>query len=472
MTKTTLKHNPLEHKMIDFFEQKKSEMFEQSHPNVAHSRQQALNYIKTNGLPTVAEESWKNTSLEKQYRNNFQLDHPAIQFEKSVSEIFQCDVHGFNADVISMLNGWYYSRDGSQLQTLESGVVVGSILAAQNHYPEYFDNYFDKIAVNRQHGMANASKALFRDGVFIYVPDGVEVSKSLQLIKIVNHDEKMMINSRNLIVLGKNSKLSFLHCDDSVNQNPGFINTLTEIQIGENASLELYKLQNINDKTTLLNNTSIRQERNSRSKVNLVSLNGGLIRNEVNVELSGEGADADINGVYLMDNEQHIDNQVFINHAVPNCTSSELFKGVLDDSATGVFNGYIYVARNAQNTNAFQRNNNILIKPTAKIDTQPFLEIYADDVKCSHGATVGQLDEQALFYLMQRGISRQDAYLLLMYAFTAEVTRKISITALRSSIEDMIKKRLRGELAVCEKCVLHCSQPDMPLEFEIDMTKV
>lgn len=472
MTKTTLKYNPLERNMIDFFEQKKSEMFEQCHPNIAQSRLQALNHIKTNGLPTMAEESWKNTSLDHLYNDNFQLDHPATQYDKSVGEIFQCEVHGFNADVISVLNGWYYNRDGNQLQTLESGVVVGSILAAQKHYPEFFENYFDKIAVNRQHGMANASKALFRDGVFVYVPDGVEVSKSLQLIKIVNHDEKMMINSRNLIVLGKNSKLSFLHCDDSINQNPGFINTLTEIQIGENASLELYKLQNINDKTTLLNNTSIRQEHNSRSKVNVVSLNGGLIRNEVNVELVGEGADADINGVYLMDNEQHIDNQVFINHAVPNCTSSELFKGVLDDSATGVFNGYIYVARNAQNTNAFQRNNNILIKPTAKIDTQPFLEIYADDVKCSHGATVGQLDEQALFYLMQRGISRQDAYLLLMYAFTAEVTRKISITALRSSIEDMIKKRLRGELAVCEKCVLHCSQPDMPLEFEIDMSKV
>lgn len=472
MTKTTIKYNPLEQNMIDFFDQKKSEMFEQCHPKVANSRQQALNHIKTKGLPTVAEESWKSTSLEKQYNDNFKLDHPAIRFDKSVSEIFHCEVHGFNADVISMLNGWYYSPEVDRLQTLDSGIVVGSILAAQKHYPEFFDDYFDKIAVTRQHGMANASKALFRDGVFVYVPDGIEVTKSLQLINIVNHDEKMMINSRNLIILGKNSKLSFLHCDDSVNQNPGFINTLTEIQIGENASLDLYKLQNINDKTTLLNNTSIRQERSSRSKVNVISLNGGLIRNEVNVELSGEGADADINGVYLMDNEQHIDNQVFINHAVPNCTSSELFKGVLDDSASGVFNGYIYVARDAQNTNAFQRNNNILIKPTAKIDTQPFLEIYADDVKCSHGATVGQLDEQALFYLMQRGISRQDAYLLLMYAFTAEVTRKISITALRSSIEDMIKKRLRGELAVCEKCVLHCSQPDMPLEFEIDMSKV
>lgn len=472
MQKNYKKSFLLEQNLIHLFKEKKSELFGNCHPKVALSRQQAFDDFQAKGLPTTKEESWKNTNLSKQYEDIFQLDNPLTELDKSAGEIFQCDIHGFDTDVISMLNGWYYSPEGKQLQILENGIVVGSILEAQKAYPEYFDSYFDEIAKGRNHGLTAVNKALFRDGIFIYVPDGVEVEKSIQLINIVNRDEKMMINSRNLIILGKNSKLSFLHCDDSVNHNPGFINTLTEIYIGENACLDLYKLQNINNETALLNNTFIKQERNSRSKVNVISLNGGIIRNELNVEFSGEGADADLNGIYLMDHEQHIDNQVFVNHAVPNCNSSELFKGVLDDSASGVFNGYIYVARDAQNTNAFQRNNNILMKSTAKIDTQPFLEIYADDVKCSHGATVGQLDEEALFYMMQRGISRQDAYLLLMYAFTAEVTGKISIEALQSNIEDMIKKRLRGELAICEKCVLHCGHPDIPLEFEIDMSKV
>lgn len=281
-----------------------------------------------------------------------------------------------------------------------------------------------------------------------------------------------MINSRNLIILGKNSKVSFMHCDDSVNHHSSFINTITEIYVGENASIDLYKLQNINDETSLLNNTYFYQERNSRSKVNVMTLNGGKIRNEIHVDLNGEGAEADLNGIYLMDKKQHVDNQVFVRHSVPNCYSSELFKGVLDNESTGVFNGYIYVARDAQQTNAFQRNNNILMTSSAQIDTQPFLEIYADDVKCSHGATVGQLDEEAMFYLMQRGINRIDAKLLLMYAFTSEVTSKISIEPLRLSIEDMIKKRLRGELSICDKCVLHCSVPDKPMEFEIDMSKV
>jgi Fe-S cluster assembly protein SufD len=186
----------------------------------------------------------------------------------------------------------------------------------------------------------------------------------------------------------------------------------------------------------------------------------------------GEFAEADLNGVYLMDKQQHIDNQVFVNHAVPNCYSNELFKGVLDEEASGIFNGYIYVARDAQKTNAFQRNNNILMTPKAVIDTMPFLEIYADDVKCSHGATIGRLDNEAMFYLMQRGISKADSRLLLMYAFLAEVTAKVSIDALRNNYEDMIKRRLRGELSICERCVLHCSMPDNPVEFEIDMSKI
>ncbi len=466
------KYTPLEQNLIRFFEEKEQELSARCIPKVVQSRRQAFGLLKTMGLPVSKDENWRSSPIEKLYTDSFQLDNPTTGYAKSVGELFQCEIHGFDAQVISMLNGWYYSPDDKQLQTMEDGVVVGSINAAQKAFPEFFDRYFDEIAKNGQHGFSAAAKALFRDGVFIFVPDGVEVKKAIQLIKIVNSNEKMMVNSRNLIILGKNSKLPLLHCDDSINHNAEFINTLTEVQVGENASFDLYKLQNINDETTLLNSTFIRQERNSHSKVNVITLNGGMIRNELNVEFQGEGADADLNGIYLMDNQQHIDNQVFVNHAVPNCNSSELFKGVLDNRATGVFNGYIHVARDAQNTNAFQRNNNILMSPEAKIDTRPFLEIYADDVKCSHGATVGQLDEEALFYLRQRGISKQDAYLLLMYAFTAEVTGKIAFPALRSSIEDMMKKRLRGELAICERCVLHCNQPDFPLEFEIDMSRV
>jgi Fe-S cluster assembly protein SufD len=462
----------LESSLTTYFSRMQEQLFDACHPQVSKQRAKAFDFFQKSGLPTNKDEKWRNSLLIKDYNDNYVIEGEAIPFSKSASDIFECEIHGYNSQIVSMLNGWYYAENPAQLQTLDDGIILGSMLAAQRELPEFFDKHYGNIADFRQNGFAAINTALFRDGVFIYIPDNVEVKNALQLIKMVNREERLMLNTRNLIVLGKNSKVSFMHCDDSVNHFASFINTLTEIYVDENASLDLYKLQNINDQTSLLNNTYIHQERNSRVKVSVLTLNGGKIRNEIHVDLQGEGAEADLNGVYLMDKNQHIDNQVFVRHSVPNCYSNELFKGVLDDKATAVFNGYIYVARDAQKTNAFQRNNNILMTAEANVDTMPFLEIYADDVKCSHGATVGQLDEDALFYLMQRGIKRDDALLLLMYAFTSEVTSNIGIEPLKLSIEDMIKKRLRGELSICEKCVLHCSIPDNPIEFEIDMSKI
>jgi Fe-S cluster assembly protein SufD len=205
---------------------------------------------------------------------------------------------------------------------------------------------------------------------------------------------------------------------------------------------------------------------------NSISLNGGLIRNYNHVKLNGRFAEADILGVYLMDKEQHIDNQVYVHHASPDCQSNELFKGILDDEASSVFNGHILVDRDAQRTNAFQNNRNILLTDRASANSKPFLEIYADDVKCSHGATVGQLDTEGLFYIRSRGICEASARLLMMYAFAAEIINKIKIEPLRDRIDDMVKRRLRGELSICERCVLHCNHPDKELNFEIDMSKV
>lgn len=472
MQKIGISYRPLESSLISVFEKHQRELFETSHPKVSRSRAEAIEFLKDKGLPTRKNEKWKNSPFPKQYEEEYLIDVPSAIYDKNVNEIFHCEVHGFEAQTYSLLNGWYYSAEEKQLHTHENGVIVGSMRKAQLKYPELFDQYFGKMANHLQDGFTAANSALFRDGIFIYIPDGVEVENTMQLIKMINREEPLMVNSRNLIILGKNSKLTFMHCDDSVNHFSSFINTLTEVYISENAYFDLYKLQNINDNTSLLNNTFFHQEANSRLRVNVLSLNGGKIRNELHVDLLGEYAEADLNGVYLMDKQQHIDNQVFVNHAKPNCYSNELFKGVLDEEASGIFNGYIYVARDAQQSNAFQRNNNILMTPTAVIDTMPFLEIYADDVKCSHGATIGQLDDEAMFYLMQRGISKADARLLLMYAFLAEVTTKVSIEALRNNYEDMIKRRLRGELSICERCVLHCSMPAKPVEFEIDMSKI
>jgi Fe-S cluster assembly protein SufD len=292
------------------------------------------------------------------------------------------------------------------------------------------------------------------------------------MISIINHQESLLLQNRNLVILGKNSHMTLVMCDDSTNQQASFTNSVTEIFLDENASLEHYKLQNLNNSSTLLNSTYFHQEAGSRLNTFAITLNGGLIRNYSHTRLNGKGADAHINGLYLVDRKQHVDNRVFVEHAAPDCTSNELFKGILDDEASAVFNGHVLVQRDAQRTNAYQQNRNILLTDKATVNTRPFLEIYADDVKCSHGATVGQLDIEALFYLRSRGICLASARLLLMYAFAAEVINKMSLDPLKSRVDEMVKQRLRGELHVCETCVLHCANQEKEIHFDIDLSRI
>ena len=289
---------------------------------------------------------------------------------------------------------------------------------------------------------------------------------------MIQHDENIFLQSRNLVLLGKNARLSLVHCDDSYNHQASFSNIVTEVHLDEGAFLDHYKLQNLNNNSTLISNTEFQLEKDAELNSNFITLNGGMLRNNTRVLFNGTHGTASIYGLYLMDRKQHIDNHLYIDHAAPLCTSVELFKGIMDESSSGVFNGHVYVRKDAQKTNAYQGNRNILLTDTAKVNSKPFLEIYADDVKCSHGSTTGQLDAEAMFYLMQRGIGPESARMLLMFAFANEIVGKISIPELRFRLEDMVKKRLQGELQICEQCVLHCNTPEHPVEFDIDISKI
>jgi Fe-S cluster assembly protein SufD len=461
---------PLEEKFIRYFANHMDDISRHDFPKVSKMRSESMKAFQQTGFPHKKMERWRNTDLESVYESNLKIFEEETPYEKKLSDIFLCEVHGFESRVLSVLNGSFYSPEKEKLIVDKSGVIVGSLAKAMQKYPKIIEKYYGKI-MPQTDGFKTLNMAMATDGVFIYVPDNVEVSNTFQIINILNKPD-LAINVRNLVVLGKNAKLRLLHCDDSVNQHAGFINKVNEIFLDENAELELYKLQNLNDETALLNQTAVDQSANSRLKINAFSLNGGMIRNEIYNLMNGEGAWSDVRGLYLMDQKQHIDNQVNVYHNVPHCDSRQLFKGILDNEATGVFNGFIYVKRDAQQTNAFQRNANILLSKTARVDTMPHLEIYADDVKCSHGASVGQLDNEALFYLEQRGIPFADARMLLMYAFADAVINEISIDALRISIEDMVKRRLRGDLSICDRCVLHCSIPEQPVIFDIDMSKI
>ncbi len=465
------KNIALKNKLINLYEENKNLIFKNEPQYISNLRNQAIEKFYQLGFPTTKMEGWRNTDLTKALSKNYNHFFSSIQDNVNVEELFKCEIHNFDTDIVSFLNGFYVNGD-SQLKTMSDGTVVGSLTKAIEQYPEIFEKYYNKNVQSDKNAFVALNTAFAQDGLFIYVPDGVEVNKAIQMVSIINHNENLFIQNRNLIILGKNSRLTLVHCDDSINQQSSFNNSVTEIFVEENANLDHYKLQNLNNDSTLINSTFVHQKSGSNASTNSITLNGGLIRNDTFVKLNGQLCDANVYGVYLMDKTQHIDNHVFIDHAEPNCSSNELFKGILDEDATGVFNGHILVRRNAQKTSAFQSNKNILLTDTASIDTQPFLEIYADDVKCGHGATVGQLDTEAMFYLRSRGITEANARLLLMYAFAAEVINKISIKPLRDRIDDMVKKRLRGELSICDKCVLHCGSPEKEIHFDIDMSKI
>ncbi|MDA3821690.1 MAG: Fe-S cluster assembly protein SufD, partial [Bacteroidales bacterium] len=233
-------------------------------------------------------------------------------------------------------------------------------------------------------------------------------------------------------------------------------NSLSEISVCENASVDVVRVQNEHNHSVQITNTWVEQKKNSTARNSMITLHGGKVRNNLNVKLQGEGANCDAHGLFLIDKSQHVDSFTTIEHLVPNCTSNQHYKGVLDDSATGAFTGKIHVHPDAQKTLAYQTNNNILLSKEAKMHTKPQLEIYADDVKCSHGATIGQIDENALFYMQTRGIPKEEARLMLMYAFANDVISGIKHKALHDRIEDLVSKRLRGELSRCDNCAINC----------------
>jgi len=458
--------------LTSVFADKKHEITRNDTPFVATKRAKAFELFMKAGWPHSALEKWRGTDLSRSLNHEYHALPEPPSVDLDIDKIFKCDVPHFETLLVTQLNGWYADRN-NLLQVFPNGMIIGSLAVAFNKYPEIIEAHYGKYANDSAESLTALNTAMSQDGIFIYIPDNVTVEQNVQMVNITDFKRNLFLNTRNLIIIGENSHLRLVQCDDSINHDVTFINTVTEVKIGRNSSLDHYKLQNKDDHTTLINSMYFHQDEGSSLSTNAISLNGGLIRNLSNVTMSGPHSHADVYGLYLMDRYQHVDNQVYINHAAPDCESRELFKGVLDDHASGVFNGHIKVHRDAQRTNAFQTNKNILLTDKASIDTKPFLEIYADDVKCSHGATIGQLDSEALFYIRSRGISESNAKILLMYAFAADVINKISIPELRQRMDDMVKKRLRGELSQCEQCVLNCSTHEhQKVEFNIDLSKI
>lgn len=417
-------------------------------------REQALRDFDKLGIPTRKNENYKYTPLEQYFKGNYEVDLVANPFKIDVTNIFKCDVPNLETHVVLVLNGFYYSSD--RHGSLPEGIIICGLNEASVKYPELFERHYSKYADTSADGLVALNTLFAHDGVFIYIPSGTILTKPLQVINLSHSDRNLRITRRNLIVAEKNARAAIVICDHTLSNHSFLTNSLTEIYAGAGSSINYDWLQNENGQSTHINNLFIHQEENSKFFSSIVSLHGGLIRNNFNAVLAGRFASADLNGLFLCDSRQHVANHLLIDHASPDCTSNQLFKGILDDEATGSFNGKILVRKDAQKTQAYQKNNNILLSDTAKMNTKPHLEIYADDVKCSHGATVGQLDSEALFYIRSRGISEPEARHLLMYAFANDIVGKISLPLLKERIIDLVDKRLRGELSRCNECVVNC----------------
>jgi Fe-S cluster assembly protein SufD len=418
-------------------------------------RESALENFKKLGIPTKKVEQYKYTDFSnvfsKEYRHY--LQPKSIDF--NLDDMFRCDVPELNTQVILLLNGWY-SKSNKSLYRFEGGAIVGSLREAAKQYPDIVKKHYNQYAHWEDNTFTALNTAFAQDGVFFYVPKNVTLEVPVQIINLLMDEEDGMSQHRNLFVMEENSEARMVICDHTLSQKNFLTNSVTEVFVDQTARLDIARVQNEHNGSTQLSNMYVHQEKDSNVTTNTMSLHGGLIRNDYNILLNGEGCNNDTVGLYLTDRGQHIDNYVHMDHAKPNCTSNQLFKGVLDDFATGAFNGRILVRKDAQKTEAYQANNNILLTDDATMNAKPQLEIYADDVTCSHGATVGQLDEEGLFYLRSRGINFKEARLLLMYAFAHEVIEKIKVQPLQDRIHELVDKRLRGELSRCNYCEMHC----------------
>lgn len=449
----TLTPVTLTSQMMNLYEQQSQWLTGQSGEILNQHRKKALDDFSRLGIPTQKNENYRYTPLENYFRGDYDnsYDNP---FPVNVDDIFQCDVPELDTQVVLVHNGRY--SPSNRPDVLPKGMVVCGLSEASVKYPELVEKHYGRYADTAIDGLVALNTLFTYDGVFIYLPPGTIMEKPLQVINLSHAFHNQRITRRNLIIAGENASANLVFCDHTLCNKQFLSNTLTEIFTGPNASINFNRLQNENSLSTQLNHLFAYQSADSHLTCNSISLHGGLIRNNFYVTMGGPRAEAFLNGLFLCDDSQHVANYILVDHASPHCTSSQLFKGILRDNATGSFNGKILVRKDAQKTQAYQKNNNMLLSDTSRMNTKPHLEIYADDVKCSHGATVGQIDKEAMFYLRSRGIGEDEARHLLMYAFANEIVSLITIPVLKTRIIDLVEKRLRNEIARCAECKANC----------------
>ena len=442
-----------EQQYIELFAQCEAMICKHSAEVLNSPRTKAFEDFKRQGFPTKKVESYKYTDVNKLFAPDYGLNLNRLDIPVNPYDAFRCDVPNMSTALYFMVNDSFYNKTLPK-SNLPEGVLLGSLKDLSESYPELVGRYYGKLADTSKDAVVALNTMLAQDGLFLYVPKGVVVEKPIQLVNILRADVNFMVNRRVLVVLEDGAQARLLMCDHAMDKVDFLATQVIEAYVGTGATLDLYELEENTTATRRFSYLNVYQEADSNVLLGGITLHNGLTRNTTRVTLAGRGAHIDLSGMAIADKHQHVDNHTFIDHRVSDCTSRELFKYVLDDSAVGAFAGKVLVREGAQHTASEQTNRNLCITREARMYTQPQLEIYADDVKCSHGATVGQLDENALFYMRQRGISEHEARLLLMFAFVGDVVDRIRLDALRDRLHLLVEKRFRGEMGKCQGCTM------------------
>ncbi len=416
-------------------------------------RDTAFEDFKRQGFPSRKVERYKYTNMEKLFAPNYGVNVNRVEFPINPYSVFSCDVPNLSTSLYFVVNDSFYKKTLPKVG-LPEGVEVMSLKDAADERPDLIAKYYGKLAKTSEDAVTALNTMLAEDGLFIHVGKNVKADRAIQVINILRSDVDLMVNRRVLIVMDEGAEAKLLFCDDSADDRNFLCTQVIEAYVGENANLDLYCLEETHVKNTRVSNVYIEQQANSRLNHNVITLHNGITRNRLDLVFKGEGAECFCNGCVIADKNQVVDNNTLIDHQVGHCTSNELYKYVLDDEARGAFAGRVLVRKGAQKTTSQETNQNLCATKTARMFTQPMLEIYADDVKCAHGSTVGQLNDAAIFYMQQRGVSREEAKLLLQFAFINEVIDKVELEPLRDRLHHLVEKRFRGELNKCEGCKL------------------
>ena len=436
-----------EQQYIELFQQTRGMICQHSSEVMNAVRDVAFEKFHAMGFPSRKEERYKYTDMKALFAPDYGLNLNRLEIPVNPYDAFRCDVPNLSTMLYFVINDAFYTK-ALPKGNLPNGVVVGSLREFAS------SDYYNRLASKDDDAVTSLNTMLAQDGLYVYVPKGVVMDRAIQVINILRSDVDLMVNRRVMIILEEGAEAKFLFCDHAMDDRRFLTTQVIEAFVGRNAKLDLYCLEETHAKNVRISNVYIEQQAASRVNHNVITLHNGVTRNKLNLDLTGEGSECSCNGCVIADKNQHVDNNTLITHHVPHCTSKELYKYVLDDEATGAFAGRVLVKKNAQKTTSQMTNQNLCSTKKARMYTQPMLEIYADDVKCAHGSTVGQLNDAALFYMQQRGISRKEAQLLLQFAFINEVIDQMELEPLRDRLHYLVEKRFRGELNKCEGCKL------------------